>query len=125
MDFYSFKWSLEPKFMRFILKLDKDKMLHVNIIEYEDEFDKNSAKLNEWHEIIPFGDFKTAVISESLRVLKKYGLYGYRCSWCDDTEFPLSKLLYVVGKTEVTEKGDSYVSDLSKEIMALNEIISQ
>ena len=116
------KCHLEPGYMEIELQLDENKLLHLNIKETND--DDRKIVNREWHEIIPFNDFVTAIISESFRVLNAFGLYGYRCSWSDRTDFPLSVLLRIAGKIKAKENGESYITDLSKELNFLQEYIN-
>jgi hypothetical protein len=103
--------------------LDINNVLHLNIKETDD--DKQKIVTRECHETIPFNDFVTAIISESFRVLNAFGLYGYRYSWSDQTDFPLSSLLRLTGKTKGKQFGDSYNSNFTEEIEFLQEYIAK
>ena len=121
-DTHYIKCHLEPGYMEMELQLDEHKMLHLNLKETDD--DKMEIVSREWHETIPFNDFVTAIISESFRLLNAIGLYGYRCSWSDRTDFPLSVLLRIAGKIKAKENGESYITDISKELIFLQEYIN-
>ena len=97
-----FTWEEEPDAMQLHLRLHRDGMVYFDIQERDD--DKNL--LEEWHEKVPFEDFRKAIVSEGFRVLNVFGLYGYRASWMGQTEFPLSSLLYLTGQSSLIWNGD-------------------
>lgn len=121
-DTHYIKCHLEPGYVVIELQLDENNVLHLNIKETDD--DERKIVTRECHETIPFNDFVTAVISESFRVLNAFGLYGYRCSWSDRTDFPLSVLLRIAGKIKAKENGESNITDISKELNFLQEYIN-
>ena len=116
-----FNLEEEPGAMRFRLRLDKSRMVHFDIEEYDD--DKNM--LEEWHEVVPFEDIREAVISEGFRVLNAFGLFGYYSAWMDNTEFPLSQLLRLTGKLKLEWDDDFCSSNLSNEIQCLSSHIEE
>ena len=66
-------------------------------------------------------EYKEAVIKESLRILKVYGLKGFNENWCDgDDVFPLNSLLSAMG-TECTQTTEKWVvkSDIISELELL------
>ena len=82
-------WSDEPNSLQLDLRLDKSRMVHFDIEEYDDD----NILLEEWHEVVPFEDMREAVVSEGFRVLNAFGLCGYHASWTGKANFPLSRLL--------------------------------
>ena len=118
---YYITWYDEPGTLKFDLSLDESQMLHMDIRKYEDEDDSNLEE--EWHEVIPYDCFVNEVISEGFRVLRAFGLYGYRCSWQNQTDFPLASLLRITKKCYRVWNGDSCYSDISKEIECLQEFL--
>ncbi len=116
-----FNLDEEPGSMRFRLRLNKNRMVHFDIEEYDD--DKNL--LEEWHEVVPFEDMRKAVVSEGFRVLNAFGLYGYYSAWMDHTEFPLSQLLRLTGKLKFERDNDFCSSNLSEEIKCLSSYIEE
>lgn len=115
-------WQAEPGRLDIKLNLKENKRLFIDIIEKDDYGNPQSR---EWHEVIPFESFVSAIVSEGFRVLNAFGLYGYRMSWLDRTDFPLAALLRITNEVTCVSHGDSYNSDLSTEIKCLQEHISK
>ena len=120
-DTYYVVWQAEPGILEITLDLKENNQLHIDIIDKNGD---NDIK-GEWHEIIPFEAFASAIVSEGFRVLNTYGLYGYQCSWSDHTEFPLSNLLHITGNIQIKTIEDSYISDIAKEIECLQQNLSK
>ena len=119
---YNITWYAEPGSMHITLKLINDS-LKIDIKQCADESDRVVVK--EWHEIIPFDCFVNEIISEGFRVLRAFGLYGYRCSWQNETDFPLASLLQITKKCYRVWDGDSCYSDIDQEISCLQEYLSK
>lgn len=101
-------WADEPGGLRFTFIPNKEGVLHIDIA---DEITKE-----EWHEDVLFDAFVTAIISESFRVLKAFGLYGYRNAWASDTEFPLSQLMLICELYNMEDaRRIGYTSDFADE----------
>ncbi len=115
---YYITWEKEPGTLKIDLNLDENRMLHLDII------DSNNEE-NECHESIPYDSFLQAVISEGFRVLNAFGLYGYRRSWQNQTDFPLTSLLHITEECKEMWKGDSCCTDISKEIECLQKHITK
>lgn len=115
-DTHHITWETEPGLLKMQLQLDKTNKLHIDL---------NITDDRELHETIHFNDFVTSVVSEGFRVLNAFGLYGYRCSWSDQTDFPLSSLLRLTGKTKGKQFGDSYNSNFTEEIESLQDYIAK
>lgn len=115
-DTHHITWETEPGLLKMQLQLDKTNKLHIDL---------NITDDRELHETIHFNDFVTSVVSEGFRVLNAFGLYGYRCSWSDQTDFPLSSLLRLTGKTKGKQFGDSYNSNFTDEIESLQDYIAK
>ena len=115
---YYITWVKEPGTLDFEMLLDQNRMLHFDIID-------SNHKDDVFHEVIPFGSFVDAIISEGFRVLNAFGLYGYKRSWQNDEDFPLTNLLRITGKCKEIWKGDSCCTDISKEIEILQQFITQ
>jgi len=122
-DEYHIVWEDEPGTLKIDLKLDNKDMLHFDITA-SDMWDENESVEKEWHEVIPFNAFETAIISEGYRVLNAFGLYGYRLAWLNDEDFPLTNLLHISGECEELWRERSSTSDISKEIKAIQKHIS-
>lgn len=88
-DVYRMVWTAEPGALRFTFSPNDNGMLHIDIVDEMSE--------EEWHEDVPFESFVSSIVSEGFRVLKAFGLYGYRSAWADDTDFPVSQLLLISG----------------------------
>lgn len=114
---YHIVWQQEPGMMKIDLHLDENRMLHLDIT------DANNRE-NGCYEAIPNDSFLQAVICEGFRVLNAFGLYGYRCSWQNRTDFPLTSLLRITGECKELWKGDSCCTDISKEIACLHQHIT-
>lgn len=110
------KWVYHDNCLEIKMELKHNNTLCLDI--------KNNAyEPEEWHETIPFGIFVSEIVSEGFRVLNAFGLYGYKCSWQNNEDFPLTDLLRITGKCEEIWKGDSCSTDIMKEIDVLREYI--
>lgn len=118
---YNISWLTEPGELKIDLNLDNVHLLHLDILEVEEE-----TTYNEWHEIIPYQDFVSEVIREGYRVINTLGLYGYQCSWSDNLEFPLSSLLRISTTIKPQQLGDceSYITDVFREIECISQHLS-
>lgn len=114
---YYIQWQQEPGRLQIDLNLDVDKMLHVDIINHNEPEE-------EWHEVIHFDDFVSAIVSEGFRVLNAFGLYGYYRSWQDHSEFPLTNLLRITRECKEMWSNDTCSTDISKEIECLQNHIA-
>lgn len=119
---YYITWYDEPGTLKIDLNLDEDRQLHIDIKKCADESDNDVEE--EWHEVIPYKCFETAVILEGFRVLRAFGLYGYRCSWQGGTDFPLASLLRITKKCYRVWDGDSCYSNIFKEIECMQEYLT-
>ena len=125
---YYITWCYHDVELRIEMEVDDNNMLVFDITQKrtiygsKDEEDKEIID-EEWNESIPFSVFVSEIISEGFRVLNAFGLYGYRHSWMDHTDFPLTNLLRITGKCKELWKGDSCSTDISKEIDVLKEFI--
>ena len=125
---YHVVWQKEPGELDIKFHLDDKKQLHIDVYEKSFVFDAGEEKgeiNDEWHEIVPFEKFVSSIVSEGFRVLNAFGLYGYRCSWQDHEDFPLTNLLRITKQCEEMWQGDSCRTDISKEIECLQKYISQ
>lgn len=114
-------WEAEPGNLSIEMVLDKEKMLHLNIVDDHDSEDNKE----EWNETVPFDAFVSAIVSESYRVLNAFGLWGYRRSWQNEEDFPLANLLRISGECQEMMKGDSFTTDITKELGVLQNNISK
>lgn len=121
-DAYHITWQAESRKLKIKLHLDDYNRLYLDLKE-QDEYGKNIY--GEWHEEVPFNDFLSAIVSEGFRVLNALGLYGYRCAWSEHSDFPLSNLLRITDKIKGNPIGNSYNSDISKEIECFHEYIEK
>ena len=116
---YSVKWENEPGKLSINMTLKKNNMLHLNIIN-----DHNGYYHEEWNETVPFNVFVQAIVYEGYRVLNAFGLVGYRCSWQNEEDFPLTNLLRITGHDNETSNGDSFTTDITNEIKAIEKNIA-
>ncbi|MBR0023016.1 MAG: hypothetical protein IJP59_00230 [Muribaculaceae bacterium] len=114
---YYISWEKEPGTLKIDLYLDEKGQLHFDI--------SNTDNDEEVHETIPFDDFVSVIVSEGFRVLNAFGLYGFRQSWQNNTDFPLTNLLRITGKCKEKWQGESCCTDISKEIECLQKFISK
>ncbi len=114
-------WLDEPGALRLEFKLSKSDIVFIDIQSRDD--DENI--LEQWHETIPYENFKDAIVAEGFRVLNAFGLYGYYVAWSDHKEFPLSQLLRLTGKLEPEWDGDNCSTNLSKELECLSNFINE
>jgi hypothetical protein len=72
-----------------------------------------------------FDDYKKAVIRESLRVLKHYGINGFNRNWCDGTDtFPINSLIMILGSDTIfQDKTDTFHGDIYAELDLLKEAL--
>ena len=116
---YHLKWFDRFIVLKIGLSLDETGMLHLDIVN---QHETGREIYGEWHETIPFDTFVNAIIAEGFRVLNAFGLYGYRRSWQNHTDFPLTNLLRLTGKCDEIWKG---CTDIAKEMAVLQEYISK
>ena len=117
-DNYYIQWETEPGIMKIELELLEHDVLKFDITKSYGDDDKT-----EFHETVKFEDFKNAIMSEGFRVLNAFGLWGYRMSWMDHKDFPLTNLLRITGKCNEVWKGDACSTDIFKEIGCLQEFL--
>ena len=96
-------WRSEPGYLN--LNFRKDTITDVVTLKTESD----TPELNNLEIEFGFEEYKEAVIKESLRILKVYGLKGFNENWCDgDDVFPLNSLLSAMG-TECTQTTEKWV----------------
>ena len=115
---YAVEWDGEPVIMEFEVQRDLSSkgVLHVSAKtkgKYEGD--------DEYHFEVTLESFKSAVIKETIRVLKEYGIRGYDGSWCDGwNTFPLTSLLILLGdKSRFDEDSESHRSNIKDELQLL------
>lgn len=111
------RWLSEPGYLKMMFNRKND-ILHIHL-DTADDFENKTIMVEELHFSVPFKTFKEAVISESLRVLRKYGIRGYYKSWSED--FPLGMLFSILGCSSEQENMGNFTSSLSVECKFLNE----
>ena len=71
--------------------------------------------------VVNFDDFTQEVCKAAINAIKRYGILGYARSWDDsinDFEFPIAKLLYLLG-SETKDENELYFSDFDRELLIL------
>lgn len=116
---YYITWQQEPGSLQIDLTLE-EKILYFDIINHN-----GTDNEPEWHEKVPFEEFVSAIQAEGFRILNAFGLYGYQCSWQDNSDFPLTNLLRLTGKFKQIWKGDSCTTSIQEEIDCLSNHISK
>lgn len=85
-------WETEPGTLK--LSFYRNKITNRTLLKTESD----SESLNGLEIEFDFNEYKEAVIKESLRVLKLYGLRGFNASWADGMDvFPINSLLALLG----------------------------
>ena len=108
-------WRSEPGYLN--LNFRRNTITDLVILKTESD----TPKLNNLEIEFGFEEYKDAVIRESLRILKVYGLKGFNENWCDGNDvFPLNSLLSAMG-TECTPTTEKWVvkSDIISELELL------
>lgn len=123
-DHYYTKWSYHSCLLTIEMNLDENGLLHFDIIDLPDDHDKETIR-EEWHEVVSFDSVVSAIASEGFRVLNAFGLYGYRRSWQNHEDFPLTNLLRITGECDELWKGDSCTTDIIKELEVLQNHFSK
>lgn len=118
---YYVAWVDEPGYLKLDMwkKKESDK-LHLEV-KYNNEGDGIYHKEEEWEYELSYQSYREAVLQESIRLLKQYGLDGFNQNWCDGNDtFPLNSLLTLLGNTSKfnQEKECSY-SDIFSELRLL------
>ena len=85
-------WETEPGTLE--LSFYRNKITNKTLLKTVSD----SENLNNLEIEFDFEEYKEAVIKESLRVLKTYGLRGFNESWSDGIDvFPINSLLVLLG----------------------------
>lgn len=113
------QWLSEPGYLKMMFHR-KDDILHIHL-DTADDFEDKVIMKEELHFSVSFNTFKEAVLRESLRILRKYGIRGYYKSWSDHRDFPLGMLFSILGCSTDEKELGMYISDLSSEYKLLNE----
>lgn len=108
-------WKQESGSMRISLNLDDDQMIHFDI-------NKQDGSVQQWHEVVPLDAFVSAIKYEGRRMLNLLGLYGYRCSWNDDTDFPLVNLMIITGAYNNKPGKGTTFSDIETETAYIQKL---
>ena len=110
IDFY---WDLKTDTVGFEIEYDNEKKGELREIKY-------------WEFVVSYNDYKHAVISEGLRLLKKYGLAGFNRNWNEGEDtFPLCSFLLLLGSTsEYDEKKEVSYSDVFSELKILESALN-
>ena len=116
---YFIEWQAEPGCLKIDMNLDEQKMLHFDIANHNGEDVEP-----EWHETVAFEDFVSSIQAEGLRILNAFGLCGYKKSWANDVDFPLTNLLIIIGKRNNLWMSDSCTSSIQKEIKCIEECVT-
>lgn len=117
---YYIEWQAEPGCLKIHMNFDEEKMLHFDIVNHNGE-----DELPEWHETVAFEDFVSSIQAEGLRILNAFGLCGYKKSWANDVDFPLTNLLRIIGRRNGLWMNDSCTSSIQKEIKCIAECVSE
>jgi hypothetical protein len=108
-------WRSEPGYLN--LNFRRNTITDLVILKTESD----TPELDNLEIEFGFEEYKEAVIRESLRILKVYGLKGFNENWCDGNDvFPLNSLLSAMG-TECTHTTEKWVvkSDIISELELL------
>ena len=124
---YNVAWADEPGYLNLEMwKKKESDMLYLEV-KYNNEGDGIYHKEEEWEFELSYKCYRKAVLNESIRLLKHFGLDGFNRNWCDGNDtFPLNSLLILLGNTSKydQEKECSY-SDIFSEIHLLERMLSK
>lgn len=112
---YYIEWFAEPGSLKINMYLEND-CLRLDIFDMIEDITSKIETRQEWHEVVPYADFKEAVVTEGFRVLRSFGIMGFRSSWQDNQEFFLGALLSIYGKSDDRYYMGRRNSDLTKEM---------
>lgn len=113
-------WLSEPGFLSMGFKRIDD-TLHIHL-KTADEFECKAIMMEELRFCVSFKAFKDAVIRESMRVLREYGIKGYYESWGDHRDFPLATFLTLMGVGSECKDDDSIKSCFEDECRMIMEL---
>ena len=114
-------WGTEPGTLE--LSFYRNKLTNKTTLKtVSDSDDVNGIEIE-----FDFEEYKEAVIKESLRVLKTYGLRGFNESWSDGMDvFPINSLLVLLGaNVNYHEKSWDCHSNIFVELDLLKEALSK
>lgn len=113
------RWLSEPGYLKIeFRKIENALNIHLTLA---DDFVDRAIMVEELRFSVPYKAFKEAVVFESLRILRQYGIKGYYKSWSAQRDFPLGMFLTLLGcRSKETELG-IYISNLSTECKLLTE----
>ncbi len=121
-------WEGEPSGQTVVLTKNGDDLL-IEISQFSDKecYGRYIYAFVDMEQVFAvhtsFDEFKNKVCGEALRMLRKFGLAGYSDSWEEGSDdFPLSKLLYLMGNTENRDDDNVlYFSNFNNEIKLLTQ----
>lgn len=123
---YNVSWADEPGYLNFDMwKKKESDTLHLEI-NYNNEGDGIYHKEEKWELKISYKCYRKAILNESIRLLKEYGLDGFNQNWCDGKDtFPINSLLILLGNNSrySKEKECSY-SDIFSELRLLEQALN-
>lgn len=114
------RWLDEPGFLTMEFRRT-DETLYIHM-KTADDFECKSIMEEELCFHVSFKTFKEAVIRESLRMLREYGIKGYYDSWADGKDFPLALLLSLLGKGCVESEDWTCKSSLQDELKTIMDL---
>lgn len=123
---YHVSWADEPSYLKLDMwKKKESDILHLGI-EYNNEGDGIYHKEEKWEFELSYQCYRKAIINESIRLLKQYGLDGFNRNWCDGNDtFPLNSLLILLGNVSKFDQEKEYsYSDIFSELSLLKAIFS-
>lgn len=122
-----FVWQDEPD-GHLVRLCKKNDDLHIVIHYFSDatNFGGNSFMFEDTKLVLDtvfnFDDFTKEVCKAAINAIKKYGILGYARSWDDrmnNFDFPVAKLLYLLGSELKEDNNDLYFSDFDRELLIL------
>ena len=122
-----FVWQDEPD-GHLVRLCKKNDDLHIVIHYFSDatNFGGNSFMFEDTKLVLDtvfnFDDFTKEVCKAAINAIKKYGILGYARSWDDSMnnfDFPVAKLLYLLGSELKEDNNDLYFSDFDRELLIL------
>lgn len=122
---YSVSWADEPGYLTLDMWKKKESDILHSEVKFNNEGDGEYHKEEEWELELSYQCYREAVLNESIRLLKQYGIDGFNKNWCNGNDtFPLNSLLILLGNTsKYNQETECSYSDIFSELKILARAI--